>query len=264
MSCSFLLRRSSVVALAALLVVATAIVAAAQPASEHAPPAPAAAAQPAPEHQGAAPATSPADAGSHAATDRAGSHGSPSAAAEQPVATAAGEHGEQAHGEAAAHGESVWSFLSRIANFLILAGGLWYLLRSPFGRYLEARAQQIRSGLTTAAALRSEASMRLADIEARVKTLPGEIEALKKRGADEIAAEEVRIRQAAEAERVRLVENARREIDLQLQAARRDLTQYAGDLAVDLAEQRIKAQITGADQQRLINRYVTQMRAVNE
>ena len=45
----------------------------------------------------------------------------------------AGEHGE-------AHGESLGSFLSRIANFVILAGGLVYLLRSPLGELPRARA----------------------------------------------------------------------------------------------------------------------------
>jgi F-type H+-transporting ATPase subunit b len=250
MSCSFLFRaaprrrRLGLRALSCAVVVAALIAAGAVTA----------AAQPAPEHAGQA-------AGSHAAG---AANPAEAGSAHAPAEGGAAQPSSPAHGEEAAHGESVWSFLSRIANFLILAWGLWYLFRTPFGSYLQARAEQIRGGLTSAAALRADASARLAEIETRMKALPGEIEALKKRRADEIAAEEARIREAAEAERVRLVENARREIDLQLQAARRGLTQYAGDLAVDLAEQRIKAQITGADQQRLINRYVTQMRAVNE
>jgi F-type H+-transporting ATPase subunit b len=211
-------------------------------------------------------------AGDHAAPSAVPGHAAPAQPTDHGAAPAhaapAGAHGEPAQGEAAhgggEHGESLFSFVSRILNFLILAGGLWYLLRLPFGRYLGARAEEIKGGLTSAAALRAQASARLSDIETRVRALPAEIDALKKRGSEEIVAEEARIRQVVDAERQRLVDNARREIDLQLQSARRDLTHHAADLAVDLAEQRIRTQITGEDQRRLIDRYVTQMRAINE
>ena len=221
---------------------------------------------PAVQEPGAVPAAD------HAAPPAAPGHGAPAETTDHAAAPAhaapAGAPGEAAHGEAAhgegEHGESVFSFVSRILNFLILAGGLWYLLRLPFGRYLEGRAQEIKGGLTSAAALRTQASSRLADIGARVAALPGELEALKVRGAEEIAAEQARITEMAEVERVRLVENARREIDLQLQAVRRDLTRHTADLSVGLAEEIVRREITGADQRRLIERYVTQMRPVNE
>jgi F-type H+-transporting ATPase subunit b len=172
---------------------------------------------------------------------------------------------ESGHGsEEAAHGESLWSFLSRIANFAILAGGLYYLLRSPLGRYLDARSQQIRSDLEHAAETRAEAASRLAEIDARLKALPRELEALKARGEAEVAAEGARIRQAAEAERVRLIEQTRREIDRQLQIARRDLTAHAADLAVGVARSRLSRELTEEQQLRLIDRYVAQVETRHE
>jgi F0F1-type ATP synthase membrane subunit b/b' len=178
---------------------------------------------------------------------------------EAPATGAA--HGDQhdaasgeAHGEA--HGESLGAFLSRIGNFLLLAGGLYYLLRSPVKRYLDSRGQQIRSDLHSAAELRTQAMARMADIDARLKALPGELEALKARGKEEVAAEQVRIKQAAEAERQRLVEQTRREIDRQLQIARRDLTEFTADLAVGVARTRLSQGLSPADQQRLVDRYV--------
>jgi len=193
-------------------------------------------------------------------------HGeAPAAAAQEAPAeghtaapAAAGEHGE------AAHEESLGSFLSRLANFAILAGALWYLLRSPIRKYLADRAGQIRKGLADAAELKASAEAQRADVEARMKSLPGEIEILRARGAQEVAAEEARIREAAEAERQRLVDQARREVDLQLQAARRDLTQYAADLAEGVATERVKAQITAEDQRRLTDRYLSQVKTAHD
>jgi F-type H+-transporting ATPase subunit b len=154
----------------------------------------------------------------------------------------------------------VWAFLARLANFAILAGGLYYLLRRPTAGYLDARSQQIRSDLDYAAQTRTDASARLREIGERLKALPGELEAMRSRGREEAAAEEARLKRVAEAERQRLVEQTRREIDRQLQLARRDLTGHAADLAVAVARTRLTHELTDpALQARLVDRYVSQV-----
>ena len=90
--------------------------------------------------------------------------------------------------------------------------------------------------------------------------MPGELESLKARGQEEIAAEEARIAQAAAAERERLIEQTRREIDLQLRIAQRELVEHASNLAVGLATERIKKNITPDDQTRLVDRYLQQVK----
>lgn len=179
---------------------------------------------------------------------------------EHAATAATAAEGEQG-GE---HGESIWSFLSRLGNFVIFAGGLYYLLRSPFGRYLEARAQQIRSDSTQAAETRTQASARLAELERRLAALPQELEVLGARGKNEIAAEEERIRHVAEAERDRVLDQTRREIDRQLQLARRDLTEHAAGLAVEVARTRLSRELTDDQHLRLIDRYVSQVGSRHE
>ncbi|MDE3157126.1 MAG: ATP synthase F0 subunit B [Acidobacteriota bacterium] len=174
-------------------------------------------------------------------------------AAQAGAAEAAATH------EEGGHDETVLQMLARLANFLILAGALVYLLRSPFSKYLEDRRTQIRADLVNADEMRRAAAERLQEIDRRMQTLPGELEQLKVRGAEEIAAEEARIDRAAAAERERLLEQARREIDLQLRVAQRELVTRAAELSVDLATQRIKRTITDADQLRLVDRYLDQL-----
>jgi F-type H+-transporting ATPase subunit b len=174
-----------------------------------------------------------------------------------------GEHAPPA-AEHAAEGEggheSPWALPARIFNFAVLAGGLFYLLRSPLAGYLTQMGIQVRSELTSAANLRTEAAAQLTAVEARMQALPGEIDALKRRGAEEIAAEEARIAGLAEAERQRLLEQAGREIRMQLRVAERDLKQRAGELAVEVATARVRRTITTADHERLVNQYVDQVR----
>lgn len=160
----------------------------------------------------------------------------------------------------AAHGESLWALVARVANFLVLVAGLYYLLRNPLERYLSARSEQIRTDLATAAETRREASARLRQVEERLRALPAEIAALEGRGREEIAAEELRLTRAAEAERQRMADQTRREIERQLLAARRELAEYAADLAVGVARARLARELTPEEQMRLVDRYVAQMR----
>jgi F-type H+-transporting ATPase subunit b len=240
---------------------------------------------PAPEaHQPAATATGHDAPATPAASDHAADHAqagsqpaSPTADHTAPAQTAAAPHGDapahaatDSHGQdhsgdhGEGHGESLGSFLSRIANFLILAGGLFYLLRSPLAKYLDSRAHQIKADLVTAGETRKAAAEELAQIESRMQQLPGEIEALKARGVQEVQAEQERIRQAAAVERERLLEQARREIDGQLAGARRVLKQDAADLAVNVARRRIEHEITDADRARLVDRYVAQVKTAHD
>lgn len=156
--------------------------------------------------------------------------------------------------------EGVMSSVYRLANFLILAGTVFYFLRTPIANHLSSRSAQIRQDLVTAAEMRTVATAQLADIEKKLQALPAELEGLKRQGAEDVEAERVRIARVAAEERTRLLEQTRREIDMRLRIARRELTEHAARLAVDVAETRIRRAITPEDQVRLVDRYASQLR----
>jgi F0F1-type ATP synthase membrane subunit b/b' len=178
---------------------------------------------------------------------------------EHPPAPA-GEHaqGAEEHAEGEEHGMFA-GLMWPVLNFAILAGGLWWFFREPFATYLRDRHQSIRQDLVDAANVKSAAAAQLAELERKLQALPGEIDALRSRGAEEIASEERRIAAAAAAERERLLEQTRREIDVQVRLAKRDLVEHAATLAVQLAGDRLRQQITSADQDRLVTRYAEQV-----
>ena len=126
--------------------------------------------------------------------------------------------------------------------------------------YLATRGSTIRKDLVEAAELRSTANAQLANIEQKLAALPGELAALRTRGAEEIKSEEQRIAAQAAADRDRLLEQTRREIDLQVRLAKKEMLEHAADLSVQLATERIRKEVTPADQDRLVDRYLQQVK----
>ena len=158
-------------------------------------------------------------------------------------------------------GRGIVDVIARAVNFAVFAGVLVYFLRSPIRKYLADRGDQVRSDLVSAADMRQSAAAQIEEIDRKMRALPGELDALRVQGAEAIAAEEARIGAAAAAERNRLLEQTRREIDLQVKVAERELVSHAADLAVGVASERIKKNITDDDQKRLVDRYVQQLKA---
>jgi F-type H+-transporting ATPase subunit b len=180
-----------------------------------------------------------------------------SVAAAQSHAAAPAEAADATEGP---HEQTPLQTSAKLFNFVIMAGVLVYFLKSPLSVHLAARASHIRQDLVTAADMRAAASAQLAEIDRRLKTLPAELEALRAQGAQDVVAEQARIAQAAALERERLIDQTRREIEMRLRVARRELTAHAAQLAVQIAEARIRASITPEDQLRLVDRYTAQLK----
>ena len=170
----------------------------------------------------------------------------------------------QEHAAEGGHDESIGGMIRGmawpVANFIVFVGLLYYFFNKPFTEYLAGRSSTIRKDLVEAAELKSAAAAQLAAIEQKLQALPGELSVLRTRGAADIKAEEQRIAAAAAADRERLLEQTRREIDLQVRLARKDILEHAADLSLQLATERIKKDVTPADQDRLVDRYLSQVK----
>jgi F-type H+-transporting ATPase subunit b len=179
-----------------------------------------------------------------------------------PRATAAQEphHTTAAAETEEPHGQTLVQTIAKIVNFAILGGILVYFLKTPIATYLAARDTAIRQDLVTAAELRSTAAAQLAEIDRKLQALPAELEKLRVQGEQDVTAEQARIAQAAADERERLIAQTHREIEARLRVAKRQLTEHAAELAVQVAEERIKRTITPDDQLRLVDRYAAQLR----
>jgi F-type H+-transporting ATPase subunit b len=193
----------------------------------------------------------------------AGQEHPPATVPSETQGAAANDHQDAAE-EGEHHDESIGGMILAmgwpVANFIIFVGILYYYLNQPLKDYLATRSAAIRKDLVEAAELRATATTQLTTIEQKLAALPGELSALRTRGAEEIAAEEKRIAAQAAADRDRLLEQTRREIDLQVRLAKKEILEHAADLSVALATDRIKKEVTPADQDRLVDRYLSQVK----
>lgn len=145
------------------------------------------------------------------------------------------------HAEQAEHGPSrIWLW----ANFFILAGGLGYLAVKQGGPYFKQRGLEIRKGIDDATRIKADADARAASIEKRLANLEADIAELRERGAKEIAAEGERISREARQSAARIKTDAEQEIAAAAKSARQEVKIYAADLALQLAEKKVRAGLT--------------------
>ncbi len=125
-------------------------------------------------------------------------------------------------------------------NFAIVFFAIAGLLKKKLPGAFKSRGATIQKGIEEARKASEDARRRLAEVEGRLSRLDSDIAQMRREAEDSAKAEEQRILAAGEEERHRIVTSAEQEIAMAANAARRELKSYAAELAVDLAEKKIR------------------------
>jgi F-type H+-transporting ATPase subunit b len=142
-------------------------------------------------------------------------------------------------------------------NFAVVFGTIVVMLRKKLPGYFTGRTSTIQKGIEEARKASGEARVRLADVEGRLSRLDAEIAAMKREADENAKAEEQRILAAGEEERRRIVVSAEQEIEMTANAARRELKSYVSELAIELAEKKIR--VSKDTDESLVRAFTTQM-----
>src|SRR5450755_3837810 len=169
-----------------------------------------------------------------------------SAAQKAKESTGVTEHGSS---------ELFWGW----ANFILLAGGLGYVIKKNAGPYFAQRSLEIRKGMVEADAARAESDAKVAEVDRRLANLKAEIEALRNNAKQEAETDAERARREAAAEMAKVQQHLTEEIASAAKSARLDLRRYSAELALGLAEQKIAARLTPETQDRLVRTFVAGM-----
>lgn len=146
------------------------------------------------------------------------------------------------------------------ANFLILAAGLGYLIGKNVPPLFRKQSAEIQSALREAALAKEDAAAYAAGIEARLANLKNEIEKLRVSARTNMAAENERIRRETEHQMQRIREQSAQEIELLTRSATAELRKYSAELALGLAEQRIRTRMNPDTQQMLAEGFLHDLR----
>ena len=167
---------------------------------------------------------------------------------------------EQRASETPAEGEHGGMEAWKWANFGLLAIGLGYLIQKNAGPFFAARSKKIQQDMLDAEEARKDAEKRAADVDRRLANLAAEIASLKAESQTEAKAETERSMQHTSAEIAKIQAHAESEIAAAGKAARMELKRYSAELAVELAEQKISARMTGEAQDNLVRGFVQDLK----
>ena len=152
----------------------------------------------------------------------------------------------------------------KAVNFLILFGGLAFVLRKPLSAMLSKRALDIRELLREAEASKTGSLEKLAATEERMAGLEAEVERIAANAEAQTIKLRERIALQAETESLRIRKLAEQEIDEQVRAGIRELRSYAADGATSLARERIRKRLTPDDQVVLIDKSIRRLSELYE
>ena len=142
------------------------------------------------------------------------------------------------------------------ANFAILALGLGYLINKHLPPFFRSRTAEIQQGITEAQQVKRDAEARAAQVEARIHKLGEEIDRFRTQSREEMQQEGERIRQETAKQLGHLEHQAQQEIEAVGKVARRELKDYAARLALDLAEQRVRARLNAGAETALVDGFI--------
>ncbi|MBU1397528.1 MAG: ATP synthase F0 subunit B [Proteobacteria bacterium] len=144
----------------------------------------------------------------------------------------------------------------RVMNFAVLAIGLIILLRKPASNALNDRIKGIREQLNDLETKKLEAEKNLAQYNERLSLLDKEAEKIVVEYIKQGNEAKKRILDAAGDAALKLEEQARRNIEHEFKLARSKLKEEVVEKALVMAEEIIKRNITGKDQEILVSEYL--------
>ena len=151
------------------------------------------------------------------------------------------------------------AWIWKLANMLAFLAFLVWALRGPVKGAVASRHEQIQRELSEARERRAKADEMARDIQARLSRLDGDLRAISERALSEGERQKREMIAAAEAEAQKILQSARNEIDNRVKHARHELTEYAGQLASERAEQLLREKITDADRQKLFRESLSEV-----
>ncbi len=162
-------------------------------------------------------------------------------------------------GHGADSGVLLKDFLYRCLNFAVVFGALVYVLTKPLRKGLGERRAQLIETLEKANNARELAEAKVAEYEHKLADSDREIAELLVQ-AKEVNSQE-RDNALAEAQTVAdtVRKEARQCADREIERARRELRAETAQLAISMAEDLLRQQITNEDHARLVNENLQQM-----
>jgi F-type H+-transporting ATPase subunit b len=155
-------------------------------------------------------------------------------------------------GEEAANAPWWKDYIWKIINFLLLVVILFKFAKKPMQNFFQKRTELIEKTLNEAKEARAASLKALQEVETRLKAKDAEIAAIL--AASKKSGEQERDTIISESDRLKakILEQAKTNIEFELKSAKEAIKAEAVELAMELAEKKIKEKLTKEEQEKLL------------
>jgi F-type H+-transporting ATPase subunit b len=150
-------------------------------------------------------------------------------------------------------------FLYRCLNFVIVFGALAYLLAKPLRKGLGERRAKLIETLEQANRARESAETKVAEYERKLADSDREIAELLAQAQEANSRERDKVLAAAQTAADTVGKEARQCADREIERALRELRAETAQMAISMAEERLRQEITTEDRARLVMENLQQM-----
>jgi F-type H+-transporting ATPase subunit b len=179
-----------------------------------------------------------------------------SACADSPEPESATDVQKAEEGGHAAGHEALYKWI----NFILLAGGLAFVLRKPLSEFFVQRSASIRKSLEEGRKALETSQAQMQAVEEKLRHFEEAMATFRAAALREMAEEHEHIRQTAAREAEKMMESVRAQMDVGSKQARLELKLFAAQMAVGLAEEMIVQRLDEAGQKRLVNQFMAQLK----
>ena len=162
------------------------------------------------------------------------------------------------------HPSQTKDFLGKLINFLLLFGGLAYVLRKPLGKFLQERSDSLEQALREAKQSNEEAAEKLNQVKSRLGKLDEEIKKMQQEAEAVGQSLHQQVLEEAKQAADRQKHFASQEIEMLTQDAISEIKEYTVTLAADLAQQRIQDRMTEEYHSSLIDKSIERLEKLHE
>jgi F-type H+-transporting ATPase subunit b len=146
-------------------------------------------------------------------------------------------------------------------NLVLVLGVLFYFARTPIRTYMAERRQNIEAGIEAARRQLAEAERQLSECNERMATLDHEVEEIRRTVRAQAESERERLLADARVAAERIRRDAHIAVEQESRRARQDLRNEAAEMAVRLAGDLLKRQVTDSDRARLVDEFIERVEA---
>jgi F0F1-type ATP synthase membrane subunit b/b' len=147
--------------------------------------------------------------------------------------------------------------LWKIANFLIFAGGIGFVIYKFAPSFFDARSADIQKAIQEATGLKLTADLRYSEIDRKMANLSGEVGKLRAEAQMEMEREHERMIAQTKEEIAHIQKSTAEEIEALRGEGADRLRVHATYQALALAEARLRERFAATDQKDLVNEFLT-------